>query len=110
MNAKHTPTPWAYGAHSQYSNAVTDANGRCICTVQATSPYPITPNPTELRYYDPTKADDDSIGRLIAAAPALLAALEEIAMERTAFPMLDATDASRFCAIARAALRLARGS
>lgn len=107
MNAKHTPTPWAYGAHSQYSNAVTDANGRCICTVQATSPYPITPNPSELRYYDPTKADDDSVGRLIAAAPALLAFVERVSntlrLDGTARNAALVTDAADL-------LRLARGS
>lgn len=68
-NAKHTPGPWRINTDSNLSNMVCDADGNTVASFQS-------------RWWSGQKftekeAETLANGRLIAAAPELLAALAE---------------------------------
>ena len=100
MNAQHTPAPWNDGLHHQGHLAIQSDNGRLVALCGA-----MARNDEQL--------ENLANARLIAAAPDLLAVLQEaVRVLDYAADALDAPEASHFRATiadARAAIAKATG-
>lgn len=90
MEAKHTPGPWI-----THCGFVATAKHTAICKMSYTGAVKFAADPASL--------EDSANTRLIAAAPAMLAALEQIASDK------PNSDKFALMAIARAAIQAATG-
>lgn len=93
---QHTPGPWRYHVYGDGSSAVIPDVGYQVCTMPEVPPVRIAPN-----------------GRLLAAAPALLEALEAVESQlrnaRMDVRVLTSLHTSEALQLARAAIQSARG-
>jgi len=87
MTAKHTPGPWHLGKEGYYFQSVRDQNEHITADVNITR----------------SDGEGGANARLIAAAPDLLAALDEMVSK------IDADKLPVSCSLARAAIARARG-
>jgi hypothetical protein len=85
LGSTHTPGPWKFSQDRDRPGAhfITNANGVLVARVNGAN---IADDPNDYDAYIPGRSDEtDANARLIAAAPDLLAALEEIAKGQGAF-------------------------
>ncbi len=96
MSQQHTPAPWtADGYHNEYYASISvKAGGRGVCAISSAIKRP--------------GAESAANARLIAAAPDLLAALEEL-LPAAARSIQGTTDGEPILQAARAALAKATG-